>query len=169
MVPVLWISIATGTFFSVAYVTIVTMHDPTALTPQYLIPLGGMMVGNSLNALSLASERFRSELASNRDRVECLLSMGATSDRAASDCTRAAFTAAMIPTINALMVIGLIQIPGIMTGQVMAGVYPLTAAMYQLIVMFMIVGGKVIALSLGLKLSVRSYFTSEHQLRGELI
>ncbi len=166
---VLWISITLATFFAVAFVTVLTMHDPIALTPQYLIPLGGMMIGNSLNGLSLGAERFKSELESKRDRVECLLSMGATADRAAADCMRTAFTAAMIPTINALMVIGLIQIPGVMTGQVMAGVDPLIAARYQLIVMFMIVGGKVIALSLGLRLSVRRYFTQEHQLRGELI
>lgn len=168
-IPVLWFSIAVGSFVALSYITVVTMRDPQALTARYLIPLGGMIIGNVLNGLSLAGERFRSDLVAQRDRVECLLALGATSDRAAADCTRAAFVAAMIPTINALMVIGLIQIPGIMVGQVLSGVDPLIAARYQLLVMFMLVGGKVIALSLALRLGVRRYFTPDHQLRPELL
>jgi putative ABC transport system permease protein len=168
-VPVLWFSITVGSFAALAYITVLTMRNPAALTARYLIPLGGMVIGNVLNGLSLSGERFRSDLAAQRDRVECLLALGATSDRAAADCTRAAFVAGMIPTINALMVIGLIQIPGIMVGQVLSGVDPLIAARYQLLIMFMLVGGKVVALSLALRLGARRYFTPDHQLRPELL
>ena len=169
MLPILWFSIACGSFFSVGYVTLISMRDPVALTPQYLIPLGGMIIGNSLNGITLGVERFHSELSLQRDRVECLLAMGANGDRASHDCLKAAFGAAMIPTINALMVLGLIQIPGIMTGQVMAGVSPVTAVMYQLVAMFMIAGGKVVVLTLGLRMGLRKYFTPEHQLRMDLV
>jgi len=168
-IPILWFSIAVGSFFALAYVTVITMADPLALTARYIIPLGGMAIGNTLNGISLAAERFRSELESQRDRVEVLLSMGADASRAAAEPARAAVAAGMIPTINALMVIGLVQIPGVMTGQILSGADPLVAARYQLIIMFMLVGGKVIALTLALRLAVKRYFTPEHQLRRELL
>lgn len=168
-IPILWFCITVGSFTALGYITVIAISDPEALKPRYLIPLGGMSIGNVLNGLSLAGERFRSELESKRDRIEVLLSLGADSSRAARDSARAAFTAAMIPTINALMVIGLIQIPGVMVGLVMSGEDPLIAARYQMVIMFMIVGGKVLSLILGLKLSMRKYFTPEHQLRRELL
>ena len=168
-IPVLWFSISAGSILVVTFVTVLTMRDPTALTPRYIIPLGGMIFGNSLNGLSLGSERFRSELISQKERIECLLSLGATSERAAADSKRAAFVAAMIPTINSLMVIGLIQIPGIMTGQMLSGVDPLMAARYQIIVLFMLVLGKTLVLTFGLKFIAKQYFTGAHQLRTELL
>ena len=166
---ILWFSIMAGSFFTVAFTTLLTMHNPLALTPQYLIPMAGMMIGNTLNGLSLGAERLKGELASRRDRVECLLAFGATADIAVKDCVRSAFAAGMIPTINSLMVMGLVQIPGIMTGQVLAGLDPLIAARYQLIILFMIVAAKTITLSIGLKFGARKYFTEAHQLRSELI
>lgn len=168
-IPVLWISIAAGSFFALFYITLITLSDPKAITPRYLIPLGGMAVGNVLNGVTLAMERFRSELEGNRDRVEVLLAMGASSREAAGDCAKNAFVAAMIPMLNAMMVIGLIQIPGIMAGQVLTGADPLIAARYQILVMCMLVGGKVMALAIFLNLAVKKYFTSDHQLRRELL
>jgi len=168
-IPILWFSMAVGSFVSVAFITLIAIRNPQAISPRYLVPLGSMMIGNALNGLSLGGERFRSELLAQRDRVESLLAMGATSARAAADCTRAAFVAAMIPTLNMMMVIGLIQIPGIMTGQILAGVNPLDAARYQLLVIFMMAGGKVIVMTLALHLGGRKYFTRSHQLRTELL
>jgi putative ABC transport system permease protein len=168
-IPILWFSLIVGTFVAVAFITRIAIRDPQALSARYLVPLGSMVIGNALNGLSLAGERFRAELIAQRDRVECLLAMGATSARAAADCARASFVAGMIPTINMMMVIGLIQIPGIMTGQVLAGVDPIYAARYQLLVLFMLLGGKVIVLSIALRLGGLRYFTPAHQLRGELL
>ncbi len=168
-IPVLWISITAGSFFSLAYITILSFSDPVALTPRYLIPLGGMAIGNVLNGITLASERFHRELKSQKDMIEVLLSLGADAYRAAAEPMRHAFTAALIPTINALMVIGLIQIPGVMVGLVMSNQDPQVAARYQLMIMFMLVGAKVISVTLGLRLSLKKYFTPEHQLRSELL
>ncbi len=168
-IPILWVSIAAGSFFALAYITLLTLSDPMALSPRYLIPLGGMVVGNVLNGVTLAMERFRSELKNNRDRIEVLLSMGADSSEAASESARSSFTAAMIPLLNSMMVIGLIQIPGMMSGQVLTGADPLIAARYQILVMMMLLGGKVISLVFFLKLAVRKYFTPDHQLCRELL
>jgi len=168
-VPVLWFSITAGSFFALAYITILAFSDPVALTPRYLIPLGGMAIGNVLNGITLAGERFHRELKSQRDKIEVLLSLGADSSRAAAESFRNAFAAALIPTLNALAVIGLIQIPGVMVGLVMTNQDPQVAARYQLIIMFMLVSAKIITVTLGLRMSLKKYFTSEHQLRSELL
>jgi len=168
-VPILWFSLGVGTFVAVGYITLILIGNPEALSPRYLIPLGGMTIGNALNGLSIGGERFRSELYAHRDRVEALLAMGAPSMKATADCMRAAFMASMIPTINMMMVIGLIQIPGVMTGQVLAGVDPITATGYQLLVLFMMLGGKVVTMSIALRLGGKKYFTPSHQLRTELL
>jgi len=168
---VLWISITLGSFFAMFYITVVALSDSheVSLTPRYLIPLGGMAIGNTLNAVTLAGERFRSELEARRDQVETLLAMGADSRRASYDCMKASVTAGAIPMINSMMVIGLIQIPGMMTGILVSEGNPVNAAMYQMLVMFMIVGGQMSSMTMVLTLAVRSYFTKDHQLRRELL
>jgi putative ABC transport system permease protein len=168
-IPVLWISISLGSFFALLYITMLTLSDPKALSPRYLIPLGGMVIGNVLNGITLAMERFRSELDGNKDRVEVLLAMGADSYEASRECAKASFVAAMIPMVNSLIIMGLIQIPGIMSGQILTGADPLIAAKYQILVMFMLLGGEVTSLALFLKLVVGKYFTPDHQLRRELL
>jgi len=168
-IPVLYFSITLGSLFTLGFVTILTMSDPAALTARYLIPLGGMAIGNTLNGMSLAAERFRSDLESRKDKIELLLSLGATFDRAVAEFKKSAFVAAMIPTLNSMMIVGLIQIPGIMTGQILSGEDPLIAARYQIIIMFMIVGGKTVAMALGLNLMAKQYFTKDHQMRMELL
>ena len=93
--------------------------------PRYVIPLAGMIFANSMNSISIAAERLTVELdgGSNRD-----------------DARRKAFATALIPLINSLMAVGLVTIPGIMTGQVLAGISPLIAARYQIMMMCMLFG-----------------------------
>ena len=168
---ILWVSITAGSFFALFYLTVLTMHGnlEQSMSPRYLIPLGGMAIGNVLNAVTLAGERFRSELESRRDQVEMLLAMGANSRRACHDCMKAAVTAGAIPMLNAMMIIGLIQIPGAMTGILLSEGNPVNAAMYQMLIMFMIVGSKVISMTLIMSLTVKKYFTQDHQLRREML
>ncbi|MFW5444358.1 MAG: ABC transporter permease [Methylococcaceae bacterium] len=91
--------------------------------PRYIIPLGGMILANSMNSISLAAERFQSELNNNNDIIRA---------------RNIAFNAALIPTINALLAVGLVSLPGMMTGQILSGVSPFIAARYQIMVMCMI-------------------------------
>ena len=99
-------------------------------TPRYVIPLAGMIFANSMNSISIAAERLTAELdgGSNRD-----------------DARRKAFATALIPLVNSLMAVGLVTIPGIMTGQVLAGISPLIAARYQIMMMCMLFGSSGIA------------------------
>ncbi len=93
--------------------------------PNYVIPLAGMIFANTMNAVSLAAERFMSE------REDGL---------AYEDARRRAFKAAMIPVVNSLFAVGLVSLPGMMTGQILSGVSPLIAARYQIVVMSMLFG-----------------------------
>jgi putative ABC transport system permease protein len=94
-------------------------------SPQYVIPLGGMIFAGSMNAVSLAAERQQAELAAGRDELAAC---------------GAGLNAALIPLINSLLAVGLVSLPGMMTGQVLSGIDPLVAARYQIVVMCMLFG-----------------------------
>ena len=104
-------------------VTQIILELPRWYEPRFVIPLAGMVFANSMNTISLAGERFHVE----RQRGEDYLSARNT-----------AIEAAMIPQINALLAVGLVSLPGMMTGQILSGIEPLTAARYQIMVMCMI-------------------------------
>lgn len=89
---------------------------------RYIIPLGGMILANSMNTLSLSAERFQSEIKNNSDSLRA---------------RNIAFNAALIPTINMLFAVGLVSLPGMMTGQILSGIPPFIAARYQIMVMCM--------------------------------
>jgi putative ABC transport system permease protein len=112
--------------------------------PQYFIPLGGMVIGNSMNAIAIALERLLGELRKRRLEVEALLCLGADYKEASNDMLRNAMRAGMIPSINAMMGVGVVFIPGMMTGQILAGANPLQAVRYQIVVMVMLVGSTAI-------------------------
>ena len=113
--------------------------------PQYFIPLAGMVIGNSMTALSLSLDRLFSDLRSKRDEVEMRLCLGATAEEGSRDIVRDALKAGMIPSINSLTGVGIVFLPGMMTGQILAGADPMLAIRYQIVVMFMIVASTAIS------------------------
>lgn len=139
-------------FFSMAISYVVVSYMVTAVLvnvdpwwkPQYFIPLGGMVIGNSMNAIAIALERLLTELRNRRLEVEALLCLGANYKEASSDILSNAMRAGMIPSINSMMGVGIVFIPGMMTGQIIAGANPLQAVRYQIIVMIMLVGSTAI-------------------------
>lgn len=108
--------------------------------PRYFLPIAGMIIGNSMTALAVSLERLFSELRSGRDGVEMRLTLGADMREASRDAVAVAIRAGMMPSITSLMGVGLVFIPGMMTGQILAGADPLTAIRYQIVVMLMLVG-----------------------------
>jgi putative ABC transport system permease protein len=109
--------------------------------PQYMIPLLGMILGNTLNGISLGLDRFIANLVDQQSQVETLLTLGATRWEAAHQQVHDAVRTGMIPILNSMMVVGLVSLPGMMTGQILAGANPIDAVRYQIIVMFMIASG----------------------------
>jgi len=108
--------------------------------PQYFIPLAGMVIGNSMNAIAVALDRMVSDLRKQRAEVELKLCLGADFKEASRGIVREAMRAGMIPSINSMMAAGVVFIPGMMTGQILAGLDPLVAIRYQIVVMLMLVG-----------------------------
>jgi putative ABC transport system permease protein len=137
--------------------------------PQYAIPLAGMILGNTLNGISLGLDRFGDELDGKRDQVETLLALGATRWEAARAPLRQAVRTGMIPTINSMMVVGLVSLPGMMTGQLLAGANPVQAVMYQIVIMFLIAAGTALGTVSVVLLGYRRLFNADHQFLAERI
>lgn len=133
--------------------------------PQYFIPLAGMVVGNSMTASAIALDRLIGDLRKRRDEVEMMLCLGATGAEASREAVRDALYAGMIPSINSMMAVGLVFIPGMMTGQILAGADPLEAIRYQIVVMVMLVGSTGLATLLLVHLVRRRCFGPADQLR----
>ncbi len=133
--------------------------------PRLFLPLAGMVVGNAMNAVALALERLFAEVKNRRELVELLLGLGAEPAEALAPATREAVKAGMIPSINSLMGVGLVFLPGMMTGQILGGADPLTAIKYQIVVMLMIVGSATLGSVLAVLLARPRLFTKAAQLR----
>ena len=134
------------------------------LQPQFIIPLSGMAFGNSMAICSLSMERLTREVQLNRAAIESMLSLGATSHQALEPYSKISVKAALIPTIDSLKTLGVIFIPGAMSGLIIAGTDPLLAAEYQIIVFLMIVGGGIISTLIATTLSRKKLFTDQDQL-----
>ncbi|KPL02236.1 MAG: hypothetical protein AMJ90_06420 [candidate division Zixibacteria bacterium SM23_73_2] len=155
------LSIGLGTFSTLGFMLLLGIIN---IDPKYVIPLGGMMVGNSMNASALALERLDSEVRGKRALVEQRLALGATCSLAIEDSFRKTVKAAMIPILNVMKVIGLVQLPGAMTGMILAGASPLSAVIIQIIVMYMLVSSVTISAVLTTVLARSRYFTKDHQI-----
>jgi putative ABC transport system permease protein len=140
------------------------------LWARYAVTLLGMILGNTLNGISLGLDRLGNELASKRDQVDTLLALGATRWEAARGAVQQAVRTGLIPTINTMMVVGLVSLPGMMTGQLLQGADPLQAVMYQIVIMFLIAAGTSLGTVSVALLGYRRLFTADHQfLPGRLI
>ena len=138
-------------------------------TPQYAIPLLGMILGNTLSGISLGLDRLGGELASKRPQVEAILALGGTRWEAAREPVQQAVRTAMIPLINSMMVVGIVSLPGMMTGQILAGASPLGAVKYQIVIMFLIASGTALGAVGVVLLSYRKLFNAHHQFLYHLV
>jgi putative ABC transport system permease protein len=156
-----------GSGLTLVYVGAVVVRMEPWYNPRYLIPLFGMIVGNAMNAAALAAERLASEITARRAEIEAYLALGADPEKASREAVRRALVASLIPTVNGLMVVGIVSLPGMMTGQIIAGSSPLTAVRYQIVVMFMLASSVAITATLVTLWYRRTFFTDAAQLRPE--
>ncbi len=128
--------------------------------PRYLLPIAGMVIGNSFSAMSVVLDRLFSDLSLNAPRINAMLALGATPREAVWDHAKEALRAGMIPTLNSLSAAGIVFIPGMMTGQILSGTDPATAARYQIVILFMICAatamGSILAVAIGYRRSFDS-------------
>ena len=162
--PIAGSAILLGAGLTLIYVDQIVLGVHPWYDPQYLIPLFGMIVGNAMNGAALAAERLASEMESRRGEVEAYLALGASPASASAEPVRRALVAALIPAVNGLMIVGLVSLPGMMTGQILAGSPPQTAVRYQIVVAFMLAGAVAMTATAVVLWYRKTFFTPSEQL-----
>ncbi len=136
-------------------------------TPQYAIPLLGMMLGNTMNGVALGLDRLTQSAWQQRAIIESRLMLGEDADTAISEIAREATRTGMIPIINAMAAAGIVSLPGMMTGQILAGAPPLEAVKYQILIMCTITIGTGFATIAAVRIGARRLFDERQRLRLE--
>lgn len=162
------VALLIGSGLTLVYIGAAVIRVDPWYNPRYLIPLFGMIVGNAMNAAALAVERLSAEMGERKAEIEAYLALGASAARASREALRRALRASLIPTVNSLMVVGIVALPGMMTGQIIAGSSPLIAVRYQIVVMFMLAGSVALTAALVCLWYRRTFFTPAEQLRSTI-
>ncbi|HKJ67481.1 MAG TPA: iron export ABC transporter permease subunit FetB [bacterium] len=167
--PILYFSITVTTAIVVGmtFAFIIPVNPLNRM--DYFVPLAGILIGNALNGAALTADRLASEIQQRRLEIESALALGASTGDAINLSFRMAVKAAMIPSINSLMTVGIVHLPGIMVGQILAGTPPIQAIRYQIIIMYMLISTKAIGSIITGMLVYREFFTSRHQLKIGLL
>jgi putative ABC transport system permease protein len=135
--------------------------------PQYLIPLLGMLLGNTMTGVAVALDSLTRQAWDARGRIEARLLLGESCESAIGDIRRDSLRAGLIPIVNAMATAGLVSLPGMMTGQILAGSPPMEAAKYQLMIMFLISAGTGLGSVAAVWMGSRRLFDARHRLRLE--
>lgn len=161
---VIIVSMLAGTVISLFYFMIVVIRNSPWYNPQYFIPLAGMIIGNSMTGITLGVDRMVEGMRSKRLLIESALMMGATPKAASKTVMNHAFDSAIIPTVNNMVGMGIVFLPGMMTGQILSGISPLKAITYQIAIMLGITGSVSLCVITFVVLGYRSFFTKDGQL-----
>ncbi len=132
------VSVLGASFLVTGFTVLGVLQIEPWYDPQYLIPLHGMLLGNALTGISLSLDRFMESCVRERDLIETRLALGATRWEAARPPVRDALRTGLIPIVNSMAVMGIVSLPGMMTGQILAGADPSDAVRYQILIMLMI-------------------------------
>ena len=133
--------------------------------PQYAIPLLGMLLGNTMTAIALGVDRLNNGAAADRPIIEARLALGHSAREAITALRRDAVRVALVPMINAMAAAGLVSLPGMMTGQILAGSPPLEAVKYQILIMFLITAATGLGTLLAVEIGTRRLFDERERLR----
>ena len=148
-------------------VVIVTMVAAGAIdrTVRNLVPVGGMIIANAMKTNSLTLDRFQGEIESNREEIEAVLALGVPPERAVSAVVTESVRASLIPVVDAMRTLGLVYIPGMMSGMILGGANPIYAAEYQFVIMGMIFAAGGLTSMTASHLLGRAAFTDAAQLK----
>jgi putative ABC transport system permease protein len=131
---------------------------------EYVITLGGMVIGNTMNINSWTLDRLRGEVTNQTARIEAALALGARYDQAVAPMVRRSIRSALIPNVDNMKTLGLVWIPGLMAGMVLAGADPMQAAVFQIVIFCMLLASATICAMLSTRLMSKELFTDAHQL-----
>jgi UDP-glucose/iron transport system permease protein len=158
----LLIALATAGATTLGLVVALGIFEPT---PRYLVPVGGMVIGNAMTASAVALNRLGDEVTGSRAAIEATLALGATAHEAAAPFVRRALRSGTITLIDSTKTTGLIFFPGTMVGMLLAGAEPTDAVRLQLILLYTLLGSVAISVLVATALAYRNFFTPAQQLR----
>lgn len=161
---VIMLSMVAGTSLTIFYFLLLVIHIEPWYEPRYFIPIAGMIIGNSMTGISLGTERLIGEMRAKKELIEGALMLGATPKDAVLEIIKDTFTSAIMPAINSMVGMGIIFLPGMMTGQILSGVSPLIAIEYQIAIMLGIVGSVSITVFILTRLGYLTFFNRFSQL-----
>ncbi|MBT3309936.1 MAG: iron export ABC transporter permease subunit FetB [Gammaproteobacteria bacterium] len=147
---------------------VIIEYDPW-YHPQYAIPLLGMLLGNTMNGISLGMDRLTSSVWDQRQILEAKLAMGQPATEAIRTLKEDAIRTGMIPILNSMAAAGVISLPGMMTGQILAGAAPMEAVKYQILILFLIAGGTGLGIMIAISILSRRFFDTRERLRVDRI
>jgi putative ABC transport system permease protein len=156
------VSLGLAASLTVALLVALGVFDAEA---RFLVPVGGMVVGNSMTAAAVALNRLGDEVRGGAARIEATLALGATATQAMLPVLRRSLRSAMIPLIDSTKTTGIVFFPGTMVGTLLAGAEPVDAVRLQLILLWTLLGSVAIAALTAMGLAYRNFFTPAHQLR----
>lgn len=164
-----FLSLLASTYLVGSIVTILIISPTPWYSSRIVIPIFGMILGNSMNGIALSLDRLYSEARADANEIEALLTFGATPWEAIRPAVKEALRAGMLPTINSLMVVGIVSLPGMMTGQILSGTNPQEAVRYQIVVMLMIAAAVAIGCLMLVGLSYKKLFNEDGALHSFLL
>ncbi|UDQ81400.1 iron efflux ABC transporter permease subunit FetB [Erwinia rhapontici] len=157
-----FIAITSGTTLTL---TILLLSGAIEFMPMQVIPISGMIAGNAMVAVGLCFSNLNQRFSDNRQKIEEMLSLGASAKRASTSIVRDSIRAAMIPTVDAAKTVGLVSLPGMMSGLIFAGIDPVKAIKYQIMVTFMLLGTASLSTIIAGYLAARRFYTARVQLK----
>ena len=155
------LAIGVGTFVSLG---VMLFSGALKWIPSQIIPITGMIASNAMTAIGVGYRTMRSKYTDQRQQVLERLSLGANASQASQSIIRASIKSAMGPTVDTTKTVGLVSLPGMMSGMIFAGVDPIAAIRYQIIVMFMLISTTGFSTMISSYLAYRSYFNDKVQL-----
>lgn len=150
-----------GLFVLIFFVVIVV--NKSIFNPQYTIPLAGMIIGNAMTGINIGIKTFIDSISKEKNKINTLLNLGVEPKDILKPFANNALETALIPTLNSMIGMGIIFLPGMMTGQILSGTLPTTAIMYQIAIMIAICASVCMAVFLSLNLGYKSLYNNKKQ------
>lgn len=162
VVSISFVSMAVGTIITM---TILVLSGAIKFVPNEIIPVAGMVISNSMVAIGLSYRNLNNNFKNKREEVEVKLSLGADIKEASKEILRDSIKIAIIPTIDSAKTLGIVSLPGMMTGLILGGTSPLIAIKFQIMVTFMILSSSSISTMLATYICYKDFFNERKQLK----
>ncbi len=160
--PIILLALSLAAAVTLGLIVVLGVFPPT---PRYLIPVGGIVIGNSMTAIAVSLDRLGDEVHRGVGELEATLALGATWRQASTGLVARSLRSAMIPLVDQTKTVGLVTLPGAMVGMLVAGAEPLEAVRLQLVLLWSLLGSVAMAAVIATSLGSRGFFTPAHQLR----